>query len=548
MSADDRLFGNLYGFQLNATHILSCSNSRIQQTSVIRSISLSSQTAKHNIYMKIIDCHNPMLILIAYISISGIACGQDFGNSTAGEVLSKATSSVNDLKTAKGELDLNLGINASVDANVNVTANGLIEKMDGLIDNLKDSLKNDLGKPIQSLSDNLRESFAQLDSTTKAIDVILSRQRHGFAQDLGVLAAQLQTTALEFDQNIPLVGKPGSPRIFYFAFDGSPINVVPKNGGWCNVTGFGLWDNATPRVDILDDSKETVIATPRVKRGNGNNQISISLPNTFVKSNIGKVVYLRITPIKSEGHLFWKHTKDLDPLFTALMIPEDFNTKVVFKAYFSAKIPATKRRQLSTQNARFDNASCEHQLDVSRRLTWTTNPGGKITDMGARQSQVRDSTWVNYTISGNDSIVISGKIDTADCVQVSGPFGIGHIAHLNHTTIWSYDFTPTEEFPDQEEQITTNSSPGNLVDSNPQVSVEVPATIQSDDNVMWCEVVFIDGKKERKVFESPREIANPIARRTYSFQNYSLAVQFNARVTAGTSEADLALTKTEVTN
>src|SRR5579859_1995669 len=101
----------------------------------------------------------PLLLIFTIALVTApVASGQTFGKTTVGEELSKATSTINDLKTARGQLDLNLGIDAKVDAHVNVTADALIQRLDGLVNSLKDSLKNDFAKPIQGLSDSLRES------------------------------------------------------------------------------------------------------------------------------------------------------------------------------------------------------------------------------------------------------------------------------------------------------------------------------------------------------------------------------------------------------
>jgi len=482
-----------------------------------------------------------LLAFIALLCVRSSVEGQPAG-ATAGDMLQKAQATLDEAKKVKGQLDLNLNIDAKVDARVKVNFDGLIEKLDGLVGSLKDSLKNDLGKPIQSLGDNIRESFTQLDSTVKGLDSVLTRQRTGLAQDLGVLAASLETIALEFDSNLKLIGKTGAPRIYHFIFDGSSLNSVPKRGGWCNLTGFRLWKNADPRVEIVDESKEKLIATPKVKRGRSDNEVSVFIDKELIAKNVGNILYIKVVPIQKEGGWFSRKMTALDELYTALIIPQDFNTKVILRGFMSSKVPTIKKRQLESKNARFDNESCENKLPVSRKLTWTLMPSGKLVELGASKGEVRNSTSVNYTISG-DSIVVSGEIDTATCVQVKiPPFG-PNVAKLLHSTIWSYNFSPTEEYPSFDEKVGNEASAALNIDDNPRASLQVPTPAQSDDNVMWCEVVFVDGKKERTVFTSPREIANPIAQRSYSFGQYSLEARFNARVTQGTSEAHLTLKK-----
>jgi hypothetical protein len=461
---------------------------------------------------------------------------------TAGQILGESRKSLDELKTLKARLDLTADINAR--AHIDHSFGPLATSLSGLIEQLERSAGSSLGIPIKDLGANVQEVAVQLSMVAGKLDELLTRQRQCAVQDIGLLLASLNTLSLEFADRIPFSGS-SKPHVSYFAFAGHAPTIVPLAGGVMSLIGYKLSDVQPPEVALLESGAGGAkIATLPAKAGATTNDALVEVEKSIIERFSGKCIIIEIST-HGKGGIFGA-PKSGSIFNLPMCIPEEFSSNFALSGQLSYRKPILRRRTLPAQEFSRTNDSCSDKAHISGELVWSLNKSGKIVDAGAQQLQVTNQTNVNYTIV-NDRITFDGELDTASCIKTKIPpvFGVEVSKRLHHTE-WSYRFAPIEEYPDVEEQsgISNSQKFERMKPGTNRLCVDVAKQGESDETLMWFQILSAGKTGVQRVFESPREVLKKdVSTRSYlDAQPYNVSAQFNPVPAGGNAQICVTIT------
>jgi hypothetical protein len=361
----------------------------------------------------------------------------------------------------------------------------------------KDMLHGQVNVPINNLSYEVQDAAQQLNSTATRLQAILDSQQSSLYVDVDVFTAGIQTAALEIKGGF-FTGPKDSPRIFYYTFAGMLPELVPKSGGTMTVTGYRLWENAPPKVSLLN-AQGALISTVDAQRGSSDNSIAFNIPTGFVQTNSGQTIILQVIPQQRVSSWFSSRTVQLAPLNYPIVIPSDYSMGFRVAAHIAYPIKKKLTETLEAQSFGFDNHSCENGPEVTLTRHWSDlPPGGRIVSFTHQPifSQVQNNN-IAINIVSNTDITASGSMDKASCVNT--PFGDVY----GHEASWAENVTPTIEYFHPEEHTSDGGASKAALDfPSTSILVDIPKAEDSENTTFWFELFPVINGREGPVFYS----------------------------------------------
>jgi hypothetical protein len=352
-------------------------------------------------------------------------------------------------------------------------------------------------------------------------------------QDLGVLLSALETLAAEFEEGA-LRGEVATPSAHYFFFEGHRPNVVAQSGGKLTIVGSRLWQDHPPFVALVVQDREDLLGTPSPHRSGSDDAVAVEIDSSLIAEHRGDCLFLRARPIETAGVLWWKDKRPLADLYLPFCVPQSYGSRYRISGFLNYRT-ATRTRMLEPQEILLANSSCEDSIELSSSLDWGLSKGGRLIDMGQSLVSEVNASAVHCEITDNQ-ISCAGRLDPAICGELfAGPSQAPR--PFRAETEWHHEFSPTEEYPyDEEQRGAALSKAVELTDLAEGICVKIPRNQESDVSTMWFELIAVNGRQQEVVFSSPRKRVTETVQETHELGRDRIEVELKPGPVYGTAE------------
>jgi hypothetical protein len=329
-------------------------------------------------------------------------------------------------------------LEATFMGDANIAFGQATQQLTDLLNQLKALVKEDLKTPIFNLTGTAQALALQLQQALEAYPPLIDRQRECLFQDLDLFLAGINTVTDGLKRGVPLL-KTGGPRLISFRFeDHLTNNVVPREGGRMTVNGFELWPDVPPKVEILDNSRQMILAqfTPEGASDTGNT-ISVVIPRKLVADHAGSCLQLHVQTFRRKKILwvFSSGEERTGDLYLPMCAPQEYQMQMRMVAWVNYAYSVKESLVLGPKHFGAGWDSCEHRYDIPPQTqSWAAEipPGWRIINVVERAVDIRGKTGVGYSHT-NDSVTVTGWLDTADCDWA------WKFSRVNHDTHWYKD-------------------------------------------------------------------------------------------------------------
>jgi hypothetical protein len=408
---------------------------------------------------------------------------------------------------------------------------GAVSRLSDLVNQLRAIIKDDLSLQIDKLSGVALETSRRLQDGVERMNEIANIDSACLILHSEEFLAALKTTTLRLEDAMPFV-KQSSPLIYAFRFDGHSTNVVPKSGGRLTLRGFRLYEQAAPTITLWDASRKTKIADLAAERASDVDSASTVIPGDIIANHPGESLQLEVAT--KEKPLFGGERTSGD-VFLPFVIPSAYGLLVRAKASISYDLKGHATKQLEGHQFRFVNTSCEERLSINNsRFTYPIPSDWRIisiasnTDNGGREKSQIEASYSNDTIS------VSGWLDTANCITIHLLFTTIH--RLQDPAVWDHTITPTVEYPSpptpQSEEQNTDYVPfdGQII---------LPVALRkdhSDQTTFWFTIFFASTTGGHIYEYTSRHATTGESQELHlddTYNGFHISCDFNPTVTSG---------------
>jgi hypothetical protein len=441
---------------------------------------------------------------------------------------------VDDITKKLENLGITLGGTAS--AIVGTTS----QELNNRLEQLRQLVQDQVAVPIASLGLDVQELARQITSSVERLDQILTAQQQCLYQNASLLLSSLSNITMELKRPIPF--DKTLPQVTHFQFDGSLPSAVPTQGGRMTVFGVGLWrvTNLPPLLRLLSADRTQVLATPTAQPAGSTSNFSTVVDPTVISANAGQCLQLHVQAREKKGFIIKKVvTTDL---YLPVCISQSIRTEFSVTAEISYDKETTAFEDLSAQEFREDNSSCENRRLISGlQKAWPLPHGGRIVSWTSSQGPFhRHQSSISYAINGDNTMVANGWLDTASCtcVPIAG-------CKLNSTTIYQYYITPRVQYKAVTSVVANGQTNARVPMSlpNTQMRVLIPKDIVTPSTVFRFTLrKFVNGAEVGTPYDSSRITVNTTGGTTpvSSWGGLLVTGRFNPAPVSG--QAELVLT------
>ena len=425
-------------------------------------------------------------------------------NLTLGDILDEAKQSLKRFKALRSESDLFLGLDSDADNRIIHQSGVLIRKFSKLIAELQEAGDIAVANKLSNQAEDIRRGGIRLFLAARRLHLLMDARDHCGYRHLGIFLSSIETLALEAEVELINTAR-DAPSLHYFFFEGQLPNVVPENGGWLVLLGANLWQENKQGMSLFDPEKRTTVATLDVYQVGADETVAVKIEPDWIADNAGRCLHLKVSNNIAPSMLRRKQAKLAAYNYLPICIPQSFDTQYKIAGFLEYRTP-TQTRLLKSKSILFENPSCTNKIQVTDSLEWTLDSGGWLIDIGDSPLYEAGSSSVNCKVSDN-RVNCSGYLDQAVCGQAArSEITSENSELLLEQTEWEHIFTPTAEYPVEEEHRSWALSDSvDIEQLTTEIAVTIPREEASEKTSMWFEMIIVNGGQQKELFVSPKQ-------------------------------------------